>query len=196
VPGFHYTGPFVEAGRDRAVDFPWQALDGRPLVYASMGTLQNRRPGVFAAIAAACAPLDAQLVISLGGGAAPGFPAELPGRPLVVPYAPQLEILARAAVAITHAGLNTALEALAHGVPMVALPVTNDQPGVARRVEHVGAGIRIPIRSLGVRRLRQAVSELLTGGHHRERARWCAEAIEAADGLARAAALAERALLA
>jgi UDP:flavonoid glycosyltransferase YjiC (YdhE family) len=58
----------------------------------------------------------------------------LEGAPFVVPFAPQLELLRRAAITITHAGLNTALESLAQGVPMVAIPITNDQPGVASRL--------------------------------------------------------------
>jgi UDP:flavonoid glycosyltransferase YjiC (YdhE family) len=50
------------------VDFPWERLDpDRPLVYASMGTLQNGILRTFRMIAEACAGLGVQLVISLGG---------------------------------------------------------------------------------------------------------------------------------
>jgi UDP:flavonoid glycosyltransferase YjiC (YdhE family) len=56
----------------------------------------------------------------------------------VVSYAPQRQLLQRASALITHAGLNTALEALVQGVPMVAIPITNDQPGVASRLERLG----------------------------------------------------------
>jgi len=55
---------------------------------------------------------------------------ELAGEPIVVEFAPQLELLKRAALCITHAGLNTALECLSNGLPMVAIPITNDQPGL------------------------------------------------------------------
>jgi zeaxanthin glucosyltransferase len=54
---FHYTGPFVDLEARPEVPFPWEELDGRPLVYASLGTLQNRLPAVFRIIAEACAPL-------------------------------------------------------------------------------------------------------------------------------------------
>ncbi len=56
---FHYTGPWhaIEAG-DKS-EFPWEKLDGRPLIYASMGTLQNRQQSIFETIAAACAELGA-----------------------------------------------------------------------------------------------------------------------------------------
>ena len=52
--------------RGETIEFPWQKLDGRPLIYASMGTLQNRQKPIFETIAAACAGLDAQLRLSLG----------------------------------------------------------------------------------------------------------------------------------
>lgn len=59
-----------------------------------MGTLQNRLEWVFAEIARACMGLDAQLVISLGGGKDPAQIGPVPGNPLVVRYAPQLRLLA------------------------------------------------------------------------------------------------------
>ena len=63
-----------------------------------------------------CAGLDVQLVLSLGGGGKPEDMEELAGEPIVVEFAPQLELLKRAALCITHAGLNTALECLSNGV--------------------------------------------------------------------------------
>ena len=65
---FHFTGPLVDPASRAAVPFPWEALNGRPLIYASLGTIQNQQLEVFARIAEACSHLDAQLVIALGGG--------------------------------------------------------------------------------------------------------------------------------
>lgn len=112
-------------------------MTGQPLIYASLGTLQNRLQYVFQYIAQACVGLDAQLIISLGGGISPESIPELPGSPLVVGYAPQLELLQKASLVITHAGLNTTIESLSHGVPMVAIPISLDQPGVAARITQV-----------------------------------------------------------
>ena len=67
-----------------------------------------------------------QLVLSAGGGAVDA--GSLPGAPLVVQYAPQLELLARVSLAVTHAGLNTVSEALNAGVPMVAIPLLTISP--------------------------------------------------------------------
>jgi MGT family glycosyltransferase len=187
-PGFHHTGPWTDPEARASVDFPWSRLDpGRPLVYASMGTLQNGILQTFRMIAEACAGLDLQLVISLGGGKDPALLADLPGDPVVVGYAPQLELIKRSTLTISHGGLNTALESLACGVPMVVLPVTYDQPGVGARVEWSGVGRSIPVERLTVERLRDAVRLVLSEPAYRERAGRLRSSIEAADGLNRAA---------
>ncbi len=68
----------------------------------------------------------------------------------------------RAAVVVTHAGLNTTLESLAEGVPLVAIPQGNDQPGVAARIAHHNAGVVISLRKLSAKRLRSAIEAVLT----------------------------------
>jgi len=92
--------------------------------------------GLFRCIAEACAGIDAQLVMSLGNTAA--SLGNLPGAPVVVNYAPQLDLLSRAALTITHAGTNTTLAALSFGVPLVAIPISHDQPATAARTRFRG----------------------------------------------------------
>jgi MGT family glycosyltransferase len=194
-PVFHFTGPFVDPAARAATAFAFERLDGRPLIYASMGTLQNRQFHVFETIAAACAGLGAQVVISLGGGATPDALPKLAGDPIVVGAAPQLELLKRATLCVTHAGLNTALECLSEGVPMVAIPVTNDQPGVASRIEHLGCGRVIPVKKVSVRRLRAAVVQVLGDNTYLTNAQRMRDAIRSRNGLKDAADLIEGSLL-
>ena len=194
-PRLHFTGPWHAAGGFSDVPFPWERLDGRPLVYASLGTLQNRLTEMFTTIAEAVAPLNVQLVISLGSPDqdAASLAARWSGNPIVVPIAPQMALLDRATLAITHAGLNTALESLARGVPMVAIPITNDQPGVARRLEWLGLAEVVLPRQLTAPRLRAAVEHVLGDPGYRERARARAAEIARLDGLVRAADIVEEA---
>ena len=194
-PRLHFTGPWHANGGGSEIPFPWERLDGRPLVYASLGTLQNRLADVFAAIAEAVAPLNVQLVISLGAADQDvvSLAARCPGNPVIVPVAPQLQLLDRATLAITHAGLNTALEALARGVPMVAIPITNDQPGVARRLEWLGLAEVVLPRQLTTSRLRQAVERVFGDPGYRTRAQERAHEIAALDGVRRAADIVEEA---
>jgi zeaxanthin glucosyltransferase len=190
----HYAGPFVNAKQRALVDFPWERLDGRRLIYASLGTLQNGSEAIFRTIAEACAGLGAQLVISLGGGLEPERLGVLRGDPIVVRYAPQLEILKRTSLVITHAGLNTVLESLAEGVPLVALPLGNDQPGVAARVAARGAGVVVSRRGLTAEKLRRAVRAVLEDARYRDAADRLRAEIRQVDGLEVAANVIEKAL--
>jgi UDP:flavonoid glycosyltransferase YjiC (YdhE family) len=187
----HYTGPLVDPQQRPGVDFEWERLDGRPLLYASLGTMQNGSEDIFRTIADACVGLDAQLLISLGGGLDPDRLGPLSGRPLVVRYAPQLEILKRAVAVITHAGLNTTLESLAEGVPLVCIPLGNDQPGVAARVAARGAGVVVPGSKLNVKRLRSALRAVLEDEKYRCAAREIQASMMRVDGLQRAADIIE-----
>ncbi len=191
---FHFTGPYHCSASREPVPFPFEKLIGKPLIYASMGTLQNRLIKVFHDIASACEELDAQLVISLGGSAKPESLPELSGNPLVVEYAPQLELLQQAALMITHAGMNTTMECLMNGVPMVAIPVPNDQPGVAARIAWTGAGETIPLSKLSVGRLHNAVKKVLTEDSYKKNALRLQQAIKRAGGVSRAADIIEQAV--
>jgi zeaxanthin glucosyltransferase len=188
---FHYTGPFLDLEARPAVSFPWERLDGRPLVYASLGTLQNRLPAVFRTIAEACAPLDVQLVMGLGNGLLSEELGDLPGNPLVLPYVPQLQLLERAQLMVTPAGMNTALECLSLGVPMVAIPITHDQPNIAQRIAWTGTGTMVSLETLTVERLRDAVKGVLADPSYREAGRRLQQEIQQTNGLERAADLVE-----
>ncbi len=184
-PVLHYLGPFRDSNRP-PVPFPYERLDGKPLVYATFGTVQNRRQGAYHLMAAACADLDVQLVISTGRGCAIDS-AQLAGQPIVVDYAPQLDLMNRAVACITHGGLNTVLDSLSGGVPMVVLPVTNDHPAIAARVRRAGAGEVIFPARLTAGRLRAAVQRVLERPEYRERAGQLKASIARAGGVERAA---------
>jgi MGT family glycosyltransferase len=190
-PNLYYTGPFVDAVQRPPVDFPWDRLNDRPLIFASLGTLQNQSGEKFGMIADACATLNVQLVMSLGGGLDREQLGTLRGDPLVVSYAPQLDLVKRASVVITHAGLNTVLESLSEGVPLVCIPLGNDQPGVAARVKAHGAGVVVHPRRANAKRLRSAVRAVLENDSYRLAARKIQSAIAEIDGLDRAADIVE-----
>jgi zeaxanthin glucosyltransferase len=165
----HLVGHLQDEYLSRDIPFPWKWLDGRPLIYASCGTLQNRLEHVFRAIIEACAPLDAQVVIALGKDAlSPESFGTVPANIKLVPYAPQAELLRRASLCILHAGLNTTLDCLENGVPMVAIPVASEQPGIAMRIAHLGAGTVVPLAEVSAVSLSTAIQTVLTEPTFRE----------------------------
>jgi zeaxanthin glucosyltransferase len=190
----HHTGPFHDGAGRIDFEFPWERLTGEPLIYASMGTLQNRVANVFHTVASAASRLkDAQLVLALGDHVDPKEIGPLPTNAITVKYAPQLELLKRASVCITHAGLNTVLEALAQGVPQVAIPVTNDQPGVAARIVDKKTGLVLPLEDLTAPHLSRLLDEVLTGPTFRANSGYLQEVIAKTNGLSMAADIMEQA---
>ncbi len=167
---FHYTGPFVSLVARPTIEFPWERLDGRPLIYACLGTTRNAQPFVLRLISEACRDIDAQLVISSGGRFVQENLANLPGEPIIVNFAPQLELLKRAAIVISHGGSNTVCEALLEGKPILAIPIAHDQPAVAARVERLKAGIVLPIMRISQQLIRQSINALLNESRYRDAA--------------------------
>jgi len=190
---FHFTGPFHSPVGRISSNFPYEKLTGQRLIYASMGTIQNRLI-FFQQIAEVCSELDVQLVISLGGSAKPESLQGLLGNPLVVEYAPQLELLQKSALTITPGGMNTTLECLTNAVPMVAIPIANDQPGVASRIAWSGCGESIPLKKLSVSKLKTAIQKVLTEDSYKQNAVRLQEAIQRAGGVSRAADIIEQAI--
>jgi len=170
-------------------------LTGEPIVYASMGTVQNGDVEVFRKIVAAIQKHSSalQLVLSIGSVLQSEQIGPVPKNAIVVNYAPQLELLKKATLCITHAGFNTALEALTQGVPQVAIPVTNDQPGVAARIAAHQTGVVASLETVTVSHLSMLVDEVLNNSMYRDNARKYQRSIAETNGLSRAASLLEEA---
>lgn len=187
----HYLGALFDGNRP-SVPFPFEKLRDGPLIYASFGTLQNGLTAPFRAVAEACAHIDAQTVISAGSSADQLI--HLPGSPIVVSHAPQLELLARASLCITHGGVNTVMESLRFGVPMIATPITNDQPAVAARVRWTGSGELVGLPQLLKGGLKPVLTKIWNTPGYREAAGRMQAAVLSAGGLERGVAILQQVL--
>jgi MGT family glycosyltransferase len=194
---FHYAGPFHDDGGRELVSFPWEKLTGTPLVYASLGTLVNGLNHVYSAILRAVEKLPGtQVVLSVGKNLAVEQLGAIPSNVIVVRSAPQIELLKRATLSITHAGLNTVLESLGQGVPMVAIPIGYDQPGVAARIAHHGVGEFVEVDEVSPEGLRGLIQKVMENPSYAERARFFEDVIARTRGLDVAADVIERSLVA
>jgi len=116
----------------------------------------------------------------------------VPANVMVVSHAPQIEVLKRSSLCITHAGLNTALESLASGVPMLAVPITNDQPGVAARIANKKVGVVISPDQASPGTFVAAINQVLDDSTFRDNAQTLQEAIRKINSLSIAAGILER----
>lgn len=164
--------------------------DGRPLIFASLGTLQGGRWGLLADIAGACADLGVRVALAHGGKLTAAQERALPGAPLVQAFFPQRAVLAQSAACITHAGMNTVLDCVAAGVPMLAIPLAFEQPATAARIAYHGIGERITHRPSRAS-IRQALDRVLSQQSFRSALHEPSRALAQAGGVARAADLIE-----
>jgi MGT family glycosyltransferase len=195
---FHHVGPLRAASHQAParIDALPEIAPDRPFVFASLGTLQGHRFDLFRRVAKACRRLDAQLLVAHCGGLdAPQAAAlERLGATWVCAFAPQEAALARADAVVSHAGLNTAMDALASHTPILALPLAFDQPGVAARIRHAGAGLSASPRFTSAAGLARRLRRLLDEPGFKQRCAALAEGVKRAGGSARAADIVEAAL--
>jgi zeaxanthin glucosyltransferase len=197
---FHHVGP-LRTPSHTASESAIEGLppaDGRALVFASLGTLQGHRLGLFKRIAKACREIDVQLLIAHCGGL-----DDVQVRSLqrlgayVTNFVAQRAVLARADVVVSHAGLNTVMDAIAARTPILAIPLAFDQPGVAARVVHAGIGLRSSATFSSVTELSAQLRRLLDAsdaGDFHQHMETLATEIVSAGGAERGADLIENAL--
>jgi MGT family glycosyltransferase len=174
--------------------FEWDLLDpARRKVLITVGTLATGLAGDFhQRAAAAVAPLGATVQAIIVGP--PGLLPAAPGNVLVMPSVPMLALLPRLDAVISHGGMNTVNETLAHGVPLVLAPIRHDQPVVAAQVVRAGAGVRVPFNRVRPSQLREALAAVLSDPSYRRAAKRIGESFAAAGGAPAAAARLERAI--
>lgn len=192
---FHHVGPLrYAASRPSGAADVVPAEDGRPLAFASLGTLQGGRASLFRRIAGAADRLGVRLVLAHGGRLDVRAVAGLPGSPSVHAFVDQDSVLARADLAILNGGLNTVMDSLARGVPIVALPIAFEQAAIAARLERAGAGRTVRRRFLTTGRLARALDAVLRAPGCREAAGRLSREVAGAGGVARAADIVETVL--
>ncbi|WP_343550949.1 glycosyltransferase [Pantoea sp.] len=191
---FHAVGPLRAPVTAPKPDIPWPELH-QPVVYCSLGTLQGHRFSLFQHLAQACRAQRLSLVIAHCGGldAHQVRQLELAGAAWVTDFVDQRAALQHAQLFITHAGLNSALEALECGTPMLALPIAFDQPGVAARIEWHGVGRRAS-RFSRVHQLEHHLQKLLADDRYKRRMSAIQAQLQRAGGCERAADIVELAL--
>ncbi len=171
-PRFHYVDAMIDDAR-REEPFASPALEGRPLVYAAMGSqawlLGNRLEPLYRTLIDATRDQPWHLLIAVGAYLDAGRLDPLPPNVTVVVRTPQLAVLRHASLFLTHGGLNSVKESISAGVPMIVMPMGRDQPGNGARVEFHGLGRAVRPTDLTPDRARAMIAEVLTEPSYRER---------------------------
>ena len=183
---FRFVGPCFDF-RPATPAFPFEWLDGRPLVLVSLGTVYGHRPEFFSLCLEDLAGGPWQVVLAAGSD----FPLQslepLPENCIVRPFVPQIELLRRSAAFITHAGMNSVQEALCCGVPLLMAPQGADQFWISARTAELGAGIVLASPPIEAGAIRAGIEKLLFNPSYRAAAAGLGAPLRAAGGASRAA---------
>lgn len=151
----------------------------KPIIYVSMGTVFNKEnSNLFETIVIACKSFADNYSVIVSTGDEETYQKYAKSKLnnekiLFVPHTPQVEILKRAHLFITHAGMNSVSEAIQYGVPIICLPLSGDQPFVAWRVaDELGIGVRLQADDeLTVEKVTNALNEILNNPIYREKSK-------------------------
>jgi UDP:flavonoid glycosyltransferase YjiC (YdhE family) len=162
----------------------WVArVDADPGVLVSLSTFGF--PGMaelLQRVLDACAGLPARVVVTTGPVVDPHDLRVREGVE-VRRFAPHAELMARSTLLVGHGGHGTTMQALAHDLPVLVLPMDDktDQPLVGASIERAGAG-RVLARTASVEAIAQAMGALLSDGPHRAAAARLGAQVRAAAG--------------
>jgi MGT family glycosyltransferase len=182
---YRFVGPSIEpSGEEPEQLFPHG--EG-PVIYISLGTIFNDKIEFYRTCFSAFGNTDFRVVLSTGAKVDRELLGNAPDNFLVREFVPQLAVLERASLFLTHAGMNSASEALWHGVPLLMFPQHGDQHLVAARVLELGAGLALTPADIHPRQLCELADRLIQDGRFRTEARRIGESFRAAGGYLRAA---------
>ena len=131
-PRFLFIGASI-ASATRQESFDFSRLDGRPLIYISLGTVHFTNDRFFESAMAALADYPAQFLLSAGRGTDVSRFRDVPANFIVRETFPQLAVLERASLFVSHAGLNSMHESLWYGVPLICVPQQFEQLRAGQR---------------------------------------------------------------
>lgn len=165
---YRYVGPVIEP-RPPVPDFPLaQVTDtDRPIVYISLGTLNNWNTDFYRSCFTAFAEYPALFVLSIGEHTDPRTLGVIPANFIVRGFVPQLEVLQRTEVFITHGGMNSVHEGLYYGVPLIIAPQQTEQSIVAKRARQLGTAVMLnnkPGSHVSAEQLRAALEKIAVHG--------------------------------
>lgn len=133
-----------------------------PVIYISLGTIIKGASDFFKKCIEAFENQKVTIIMSVGKDFDISRLGTLPQNIHVYPRVPQIAVLKKTDLFITHGGMNSVSEAIVHGVPMVVLPFFADQPTNARRIEELGLGRHLSYNKLNSNTLRTTVLETLS----------------------------------
>lgn len=183
---FLFVGPSLQARRHESGAFPLEQVESRPTLYISLGTVFNDQVDFYQICFAAFGDTEWQVVLSLGTRVDRAALQAIPHNFLAAAHVPQLEVLPHTDIFLSHGGMNSVMESLSYGVPLIVIPHILEQEATAQRVQELGLGIALDKATITTDVLREAVAQVAHDPTFRTRAQAMQQTIHEAGGYQRA----------
>ncbi|PTS93822.1 glycosyl transferase [Pedobacter sp. HMWF019] len=182
---FIFIGPPV-FNKKYDVDFPFEKLEGRKVIYISLGTIfsnhYNELNQLFFKSFA-----DTDYIVVMAAYDVDLSQYQIPENFIIRNYIPQLELLKYTSVAITHAGMNSIGDLLYHKVPFISIPLGADQFFLANRAQELGATVVLDFKHIDTKLIKSAVEMVLTDPEYRKHIEEISDSFIQAGGYKKAA---------
>ncbi|WEV68032.1 glycosyltransferase [Bifidobacterium sp. ESL0769] len=170
---YRFIGPSLDGREDQKPSADLASVleraGGKPIIYASLGTIFNTFLPFYRAVVGAFGGKDVTVILSAGHNFQRDKLGEIPDNIHIYKSVEQLSVLCKASVFLTHGGMNSVNEALYYGVPLVAVPMADDQPAVAARLAELGLGLSLDKRSISAQSLYDAATKVMSSKDTAER---------------------------
>ena len=151
----------------------------RPLVYLTLGTFSNNAVDLFRLVLTALEDEPVNMLVTIGWDNDPADLEPVPENAHVERFIPQADLLPQCAAVVHHTGAGTALAALAHGLPSLALPQSADNFVIAARLAEAGVAHRLMPGEVTTSAVLAGLRSVLGTSNYREHARELASEIAA-----------------
>jgi MGT family glycosyltransferase len=183
--------PFDRSGTEQLP--AWVAhLPPQPTVYLTLGTAYNDRVAIFTSFVEGLCDEPLNLIVTVGRDQDPSGFGRLPPNVRIERYIPQSQLFPHCDLVVTHGGSGTVIGAFVHGLPLVVVPMSNDQSGNAVRCAALGVGHVVPWATMTAATARAAVLRVLRDPSYRRNAEQLRTEIGTMPAPAHAVALLER----
>ncbi|MEC0373293.1 macrolide family glycosyltransferase [Paenibacillus chibensis] len=184
-PSYRFVGPSISS-RLTQETFDLTEIKEKQPIYISLGTVLNQAIDFYKLCFEAFGNTEHTVVMSIGNKVQRSDLGEIPSNFFVKSYVPQTEVLKYTKCFITHGGMNSTHEGLYCGVPLIVIPLSADQPIIAKQVANMGAGITLQRTSLTPQQLHEAAEQVISLRIYREAAVHISDSFRNSGGYQRA----------
>ncbi len=181
---FRFIGPVIYDRKEGS--FSYKRSSKKPLIYISLGTIFNDKTSFYEKMIGIFGNKQYDVFMSIGKNLNIKALGKIPDNIKIKDHLPQIEVLKKADLFISHGGMNSVNESMYFGVPMIFYPQIQEQRINSRRIEQLEAGIYYKEKAVDTKRFVEIVDQVLKNKKYKKNAKKIGESLKKAGGAKKA----------